>query len=157
MKVTTELKSLIKRSFEEKRKAVEMQFREMAEKEYQEKIEWMESLPEYQQFLQAQRVLKEKLKEEESLQHGVRMMSSEKCCPYYVAMDFNRVLEMTSKDFLRDNVYNYLRYNEETREAYNKELTKINVEQESLLIKLTYERDLEKIKEMLGEYGISLT
>ena len=36
----------------------------------------------------------------------------------------------------------------------DKEVKTMDLAQESLMIKLTYEKDLEKIREMLGEYDI---
>lgn len=149
MKVTTELKSLIKRSFEEKRQAVEKEFKDMAEAKYREKIEWLESLPEYQQFINAQEALRSKLDSIEDLDFSVVHR------PYYRGMS-NPYLEIDSKKIIVNNAYNYLKNNKEVKEQRENRIKEIDMAQESLLIKLTYEKDLEKIKEMLNEYGINL-
>lgn len=152
MKVTTELKSLIKRSFEEKRQMVEKEFRDMAEAQYQEKIDWLENLPEYQQFISVQEALKNKLDMTSDLK-----LTTTYNKPYYYNSNYNRnLLELTSKKIIVDNTHTYLRNSTEIIKERESKIREIDMAQESLLIKLTYEKDLEKIKEMLNEYGINL-
>lgn len=152
MKVTTELKSLVKRLFEEKRQMVEKEFRDMAEAQYQEKIDWLENLPEYQQFISAQEALKNKLDMTSDLNFTTTHNK-----PYYYNSNYNRhLLELTSKSLIVDNTRAYLKSNSEVLKERESKIREIDMAQESLLIKLTYEKDLEKIKEVLEEYGISL-
>lgn len=137
MKVTTELKNLIKRQFEDKKNIAEKEYREQGKIKYQEELESFKQTDVYKNYIASVNELKKYLE----------TCSTKYDCysdyPYYY----------------NDNVY--FKYSDDMLKAqYNYSccnlLNELDRKRDSLLIKLTYEKDFDKVQELLKEYGIEL-
>lgn len=156
MKVTTELKKLIKRSFDEKRIEIRKEAQEKAEKTYQGIIEEITSSAEFEALYTASQNFYNKfkyLKDEVFSSGGSYSMN---CKTYYTASTFDDLENINPRKLIVDNTFSYLRNNHMQNKETNKLITELDRQQESLMIKLTYERNLDVIKELLAEYDIEI-
>lgn len=149
MKVTTELKNLIKRSFDEKRAIVKREAENIARKEYENVLEEVSNSKEFKDYVNAANAFYERFKNLSAKSYG------EECEPYYV-YNLSDLKNIEPKHIVRDNVGSYARYNNSIMEEVRSKVEELDLAQESLLIKLTYEKDLDKIREMLAEYDITI-
>lgn len=149
MRVTTELKNLIKRSFDEKRAIVRREAESIARKKYENVFSEVNNSKEFQDYVKAANALYERFKDLSKKSYG------EECEPYYV-YNFSDLNDIKPERIVHDNVSTYVRYNKDIMAEEREKITKLDLEQESLMIKLTYEKDLDKIREMLAEYDIKI-
>lgn len=138
LKVSTELKNVIKRSFEEKKKTLRKDMERQNEESYQKKLKELEDSKEFKAYVKAYKALEEKFYDEKFNIHN-----SEES--WYVSFH-----EPHSDSFIEK------KYWSKRDSLIEKEMTKLEQEKETLLIKLTYEKDFEEIKKMLAEYEIYL-
>lgn len=150
MKVTTELKNLIKRNFDEKRATVTRELKEVANDLYESKKKEVENSKEFKAYVKACKELYERFKEDYDAQ-GYRYDGK---TPYRLHLDNMNDVEVV--DIIKDNIDCYAKYNEDITTNINKEVKALDLAQEALMIKLTYEKDLDKIREMLAEYDITI-
>lgn len=148
MKVTTELKNLIKRHFEEMKQERIKINKEERRKIHDERAAEIENSSEFKNYVEAAKMLYEYLKPDyEEKGHGAWNDNKLNTVPYYYNQGyFSSLLEIKGTNFIWENG----RFNA------NVETTDLTRAQEGLLIKLTYEKDIEVIKSLLSEYGIEL-
>lgn len=149
MKVTTELKNLIKRSFDEKRAKVSSELKSVAQDLFEEKRKEVASSKEFKAYVKASAALYERFKDDYKEQ-GDNYNGK-------TAYNFRKLSNLSDvevEDIVGNNSDYYARYNEDIKTNVKKEITELDLAQESLMIKLTYEKDLDDVREMLGEYGI---
>jgi hypothetical protein len=142
MKVTTELKRLITEAFSLKEKQYREELKETATKEYQTILTELESTEVFQNYKEAAKELADYLDEKYS-DVGTYSKSTK---PYYRETTRN-IVDVKPSDFIGEIISRYvsrqpMRYSQS--------------EQDKLLVKLIYEKDLETIKELLKEYDIEL-
>ena len=148
MKVTTELKNLIKRSFDEKRTKVTNEFKAVANEMYEQKRKEVEDSKEFKDYLNACKALYERF-EEDCKSQGNRYDGNK---PFHLCLNKDIKIE----NIVNCNVDSYVYYNKNNKTNLNNEKQKLDLAQESLMIKLTYEKDLNTIREMLAEYDITI-
>ena len=146
MKVTTELKNLIKRNFDEKRSKVKQKVIDLSKKEYEEMKKEFENSVEYKNFVSASNALFKAFESQAVYPY------SENKKPYYFTTHFKELAKNKVEDFISEDYY----FSNKNQEKWKDEINKLDLEQESLMIKLTYERDLDKIRALLAEYDISI-
>ena len=149
MKVTTELKNLIRRSFDEKRAIVQKDAENVARKEYESVLAEVANSKEFDAYIKAANAFYEKFKDLNSNSYG------EKCEPYYV-YHLSDLKDIKPENVVHENVKSYVRYNNELMAEVRSKIEELDLAQEALMIKLTYEKDLDKIREMLAEYDITI-
>lgn len=149
MKVTTELKNLIKRSFDEKRAIVQKEAEGIARKEYESVLGEVASSKEFKDYIKAANAFYERFKNLHTKSYG------EECEPYYV-YNLSDLKDIKPERIVHDNVSAYVRYNNNLMAEIRARVEELNLAQEALLIKLTYEKDFDKIREMLAEYDIKI-
>lgn len=148
MKVTTELKNLIKRSFDEKRAKITNEIKSNAKDLFEEKKKEVATSKEFKTYVKACKALYEKFEEDYKAQGN-----------YYDGktvynMKIGNLTDVKVEDIITDNVSCYSKYNDDIQTNISKEIKALDLAQESLMIKLTYEKDLDTIKAMLAEYDI---
>ena len=150
MKVTTELKNLIKNEFAKKVAKVKSEIklnRETAYKAELEKLKYNETFNEIKSLMA-------KLYDEYSgkyIEDGSRWEKSTAKDVAYITREFKEFKNLKPSDLLGDNSY----YLERLEEGQDK-IAELKKQEQSLLIKLTYEKDLDVIKQMLAEYDINI-
>ena len=149
MKVTTELKNLIKRRFDEKRAIVQKEAENVARKEYESVLAEVANSKEFDVYIKAANAFYERFKNLNSNSYG------EKCEPYYV-YHLGDLKDIKPENIVHENVKSYVRYNNELMAEVRAKVEELDLAQEALMIKLTYEKDLDKIREMLAEYDITI-
>lgn len=148
MKVTTELKNLIKRSFDEKRAKVTSEIKFVAEGLFEEKKREVSTSKEFKAYVKACKALYERFEEDYKAQGD-----------YYSGktaynMKISDLADVKVEDIISNNVSCYSKYNDDIQTNIGKEIKALDLAQESLMIKLTYEKDFDTIKAMLAEYDI---
>lgn len=139
MKVTTELKNLIKREFAKKIEDAKSNSRKEYEEKFNKEKEKFINTDVYKNFIDAQKKLRKYLEDKEK-ENGDYYSSKEGF--YYTSSYVSRDYE----DFLR-----------KSRTSYDsKAVDKIDRDMEMVLIKLTYEKDFENVKKLLSEYQINI-
>ena len=151
MKVTTELKNLIKRSFDEKRVNITRELKEAANNLYEEKKNEVANSKEFKEYVKACNLLYERFKEDYNNQGSNRYDGK---TPF--RLYFDGIHNVKIDNVVGSNVDYYARNNNEIQTNVNKEIKALDLAQEALMIKLTYEKDLDKIREMLAEYDITI-
>lgn len=137
MKVTTELKNLIKRKFKEKENAYVEEQKKLMEESRNKRIKEIEESKEYKYYVDATNRL-------------VKFISDlENKYPYKDRFDngFYYTLSYLGVKDAKDFVYNT---------TYGVDVSTITEQMEKVLIRLTYEKDFEKVVELLAEYGIEI-
>lgn len=145
MKVTTELKNVIKRSFAERKEALRKAFLEEAKTTYNEKIKWLSELPEFQEYIAASKKLEEKLKDIPGSRSPIPPNTYYYRKQYFCEVEPENII-------VSESPYYICEHNPEL----NKQIDKLSNEQDALLVKLTYEKDIKKIEKLLEEYQITL-
>ena len=145
MKVTTELKNIVKTAFDNKLAEYRKTKLESNRREYEDAVEWIENTPEYKEFIVAfdrlYRMLEPDINAKNKKVDGVFTSG------YYYQNDLH------IKPFAR----NIIKESPNWRIFENDEgLKRIEREQNALLVKLTYEKDMDRIQELLSSYGIEL-
>ena len=148
MKVTTELKNLIRRSFDENRAKVLREAEESAEQEYIKILNEVGKSKEFKAYTKAANTFYEKFKELQCGAYG------DNCKPYYTGSSFDNIKEVTPEHFIQKNVRTYVKYNNDVMNSVHEKVKELDLAQESLMIKLTYEKDIETVRSMLAEYDI---
>lgn len=145
MKVTTELKNIVKAAFAEKEAAYRKSKLEAYQREYEEAVKWIESTSEHIEYVAALNRLKERLTPDIKL----RNTRVDGCYPtsYYYQCDFSKTI--SAKNLIAASPTWRIFENDE-------ELKKFKKEQDALLVKLTYEKDMDRIQELLSDYGIEI-
>lgn len=81
----------------------------------------------------------------------------ERSKPWYsTSMFTNLRYNIEAKNIFGSNITSYIKYNDETMASVREKIKEIDLAEESLLIKLTYEKDIETIRAMLAEYDITI-
>ena len=145
MKVTTELKNIVKTAFAKKAEAYRKSKLEDMHREYESAVEWLENTQEYKDYIIALERLHERLKPDIAVRNA-----RDKGCDstaYYYQFDFSK--QLSARNIIRENGNWTLFENDE-------ELNKIEREQNTLLVKLTYEKDMDRIQALLAEYDIEI-
>ena len=62
--------------------------------------------------------------------------------------------DIKPEDIISDNSSYYSKYNNDIQNELGSKVKELDLAQESLMIKLTYEKDLDTVREMLAEYDI---
>ena len=62
--------------------------------------------------------------------------------------------DIKPEDIISDNSSYYSKYNVDIQNELGSKVKELDLAQESLMIKLTYEKDLHTVREMLAEYDI---
>lgn len=150
MKVTTELKNLIKRSFDEKRAKVTRELKATATDLYEEKKKEVANSKEFKAYVKACRALYERFEEDYKAQ-GNRYDGK---MPFILYLDNKNDVKI--ENVIGNNADYYAKYNESIQTNVNKEVKALDLAQESLMIKLTYEKDLDTVRAMLAEYDITI-
>lgn len=145
MKVTTELKNIVKAAFKKKETEYRKWKLEKVHVEYESAVAWLENTTEYKDYVAALNRLVEMLKPD----YEVRNVRVDGMYPtsYYYQFDFNK--KVSGKTFISESPSWRLFENDE-------ELRKLEQEQNALLVKLTYEKDMERIQDLLASYGIEI-
>ena len=151
MKVTTELKSLIRRSFDEKRALVQRNAEEESTAKYNELIKNVKSSKEFKNLVKAANTFRDTFAEYET---GNRCTDNNN--PWYTTSSFDNLKDIQPTNLFANNVRTYIKYNEETMSDVRAKEKELDLAQESLMIKLTYEKDLDAIRTMLAEYDITI-
>lgn len=150
MKVTTELKNLIKAEFAKKRKDVETEIKLKQKEKYKAELEKMR----YNQTFNEIKKLFAKLYDEWSvgyLDEGERYDKTTAQDVVYLRSEFKNLSDMEPEHLLGDNYWCLDKF-----ENGADKINELKKQEQSLLIKLTYEKDLEVIKQMLAEYDINI-
>lgn len=150
MKVTTELKNLIKRSFSEKKMLVQREAEKEANAEYEAVFNDVANSEEFKNYVKAANALYDKVKDLNPTSYGA------KCRPYHTAYRIGELKDVKPESIICNNVSTFVKYNDKIMEDVNNKIREIDLAQESLMIKLTYEKDLETVRAMLAEYGINI-
>ena len=148
MKVTTELKKIIERSFDEQKRQKYAELDAKIEKIITDKREEMESTQEYKNYVKAANALYNKYEKE--IKKDLKERSKYQR-PYYLGY-MKDIENIDSNYFVHDNKDSYDRRDKERSKIYDD----IEMQRESLLVRLTYEKDLDKIRNLLSQYGIVL-
>ena len=149
MKVTTELKNLIKDEFSKKRSIIEQDAREFQKEKYNEAINEIESDKSFKVLKEAANQLYEK--------YGTRFVNDRKTYETtendfcYITSTMNTLQDLKGSCLFANNSYSYNKLN-----LYGDKIKELNKQEQSLLIKLTYEKDIDVIKSMLQEYDINV-
>lgn len=143
MKVTTELKNIVKNAFSEKATAYRKRKCEEFHKEYLKARAWIENSKEYQEYVAARDRLLSMLE----VDMETHNRSSDRPTPYYYKVSVKD--KISPATFIGENNYSYGFDRDE-------ELTKLEKEQNALLVKLTYEKDMDRIQALLADYGIEI-
>lgn len=150
MKVTTELKNLIKAEFANKRAKVKAKIKLDRENAYKAELEKLSC---NETFIEIKKLM-EKLYSEYAVDYLEGGKRWEKTTPkdvVYMTNKFSEFKNLKPSDLLGDNSY-FLDHLEEGQD----EISELKKQEQSLLIKLTYEKDLDVIKQMLAEYDINI-
>ena len=150
MKVTTELKNLIKNEFANKVAKVKAEIKLNRESAYKAEIEKLR----YNETFNEIKSLMAKLYDEYAekyIEDGKRWDKSTSKDIAYITSKFKEFKNLKPSDLLGDNSY----YLERLEDGQDK-ITELKKQEQSLLIKLTYEKDLDVIKQMLAEYDINI-
>ena len=142
MKVTSELKSIVKCAFNERKTAYRKRKVEEHNAEYKAALEWVENSEEYKDYVAAYERLKAMLTPDAEVRNKKYNNNQPTAYFYY---NFKK---LSPTEFIREN-YRYPLDNDE-------ELVRIEKEQNALLVKLTYEKDMDRIQELLSTYGIEI-
>ena len=150
MKVTTELKNLIKTEFANKRAKVKAEIKLNRETVYKAELEKLN----YNKTFNEIKSLMAKLYDEYAgkyIEDGHRWDKTTSKDIAYITSKFKEFKNLKPSDLLGDNSY----YLERLEEGQDK-IAELKKQEQSLLIKLTYEKDLDVIKQMLAEYDINI-
>ena len=145
MKVTTELKNLIRRSFDEKRANVSNEIKSVAKDLFEEKRNEVISSKEFKAYVKA---LYERFENDYKSEGDYYSGNT----AYRLRIEgFN---DIKPEDIISDNSSYYSKYNNDIQNELGSKVKELDLAQESLMIKLTYEKDLDTVREMLAEYDI---
>lgn len=147
MKVTTELKHIISRSFDEKLNKEYDELNTKIKKSISDKKDEVLATKEYKDYRKAADALYKKYEKE--IQRDMKRYGKNNK-PY--RLDEMKFLLNDIGFFVGDNSYCYNEYGKEKNNIKDS----LSKQKESLLIKLTYEKDLDRIKSLLSEYGIDI-
>ena len=150
MKVTTELKNLIKAEFAKKRRDVETEIKLKQKESYKAELEKMR----YNKTFNEIKKLFAKLYEEwavEYLEESDRYNKTTAQDIVYLRSEFKKFSDMQPEHLLGNNDWCL-----DKLESGADKITELKKQEQSLLIKLTYEKDLDVIKQMLSEYDINI-
>ena len=148
MKVTTELKNLIRRSFDEKRANVSNEIKSVAKDLFEEKRNEVISSNEFKAYVKACKALYERFEEDYKSEGNYYSGNT----AYRLKIEgFN---DIKPEDIISDNSSYYSKYNTDIQNELGSKVKELDLAQESLMIKLTYEKDLDTVREMLAEYDI---
>lgn len=145
MKVTTELKNIVKCAFKNKASEYRKQELEMRDRKFKLAVEWIANSTAFQEYVAALKRL------EATLKPNIEAMNTKVngVYPgaYYYQFDFSK----------NASPYAFIQKTSDWRIFENDEnLEKLEKEQNALLVKLTYEKDMDRIQELLSSYGIEL-
>ena len=143
MKVTSELKKYIKRSFDEKKEKTRQEIKQKADDAYDAKLKEMEESDEFKALKEAYHVFKDKFYDEK--------YDSKTSKESWYLRFFDEYEEASY--FIRKS-YNF--YDSEQTKEIHLACDELDKQCEKVLIKLTYEKDLDAVKELLAEYDIYL-
>lgn len=150
MKVTTELKNLIKAEFTKKRNDVETEIKLKQQENYRAELEKMR----YNKTFNEIKKLFAKLYDDyavEYIKEGETYSKTTSQDFVYLSNEFERFSDMKPEHLLGNN-----RWALDRLESGADKINELKKQEQSLLIKLTYEKDLEVIKQMLAEYDINI-
>ena len=150
MKVTTELKNLIKRSFDEKRAKVTRELKAVATDMYEEKRKEVANSKEFKAYVKACKALYERFEEEYKSQGNYYDGKT----PFRLYLE--NMGDVKVEDIIKSNADYYSKYNKDIQTNVSEEIKTLDLAQESLMIKLTYEKDLDTVRAMLAEYDITI-
>lgn len=142
MKVTTELKNLIKAEFEKKKEDYRKESKKQGKIQYEAELEKFKQTEVYQNYIKSVRELQDYLKVCEKTYGRYGEYDSFRLPYYYDNSDYFRKAE--------DMIKAYYNYNSNNNDM------DFNSQRDKLLIKLTYEKDFDKVQALLKEYGIEL-
>lgn len=148
MKVTTELKNLIRRSFDEKRANVSNEIKSVAKDLFEEKRNEVISSKEFKAYVKACKALYDRFENDYKSQGDYY---SGNTAYRFKIEGFN---DVKVENVITDNSIYYSKYNNDIQNKLGNKVEELDLAQESLMIKLTYEKDLETVRAMLAEYGI---
>ena len=135
----------MKCAFDKKKAEYKKAKLESNHREYETALEWLESTPEHQDYMTARNRLLEMLKPDYEVRNA--RVDGNYTTPYYYQFDFNK--KVSAKNFIGEAPTWRIFENDD-------ELKKFEREQNTLLVKLTYEKDMERIQELLSSYGIEI-
>lgn len=148
MKVTTELKNLIRRSFDEKRANVSNEIKSVAKDLFEEKRNEVISSKEFKAYVKACKSLYERFENDYKSEGDYYSGNT----AYRLRIEgFN---DIKPEYIISDNSGCYSKYNNDIQDKLGNKIKELDLAQESLMIKLTYEKDLDTVREMLAEYDI---
>lgn len=150
MKVTTELKNLIKDEFSKKREKIKQDALDFQKTKYQEAVLDIENNKAFRTLKDAANKLYEEYSGKYITENKKYNSSTENDICFVTSM-LSNLKKLTGKMLFGDNYYNYNKL-----DTYQDKITELNKQEQSLLIKLTYEKDIDVIKSMLAEYDISI-
>ena len=153
MRVTTELKNLINRSFDEKRAKIKTDAESKAREEYEYFLNEFGKSKEFKAYAKAAQNLYYTFKDQMS-----KNDYGSDCKPWYASSYFKNLDGDGVKPNMLcgNNVSIYMRCNDETMKEVRDKVKELDLAQESLMIKLPYEKDLETVRAMLAEYDITI-
>lgn len=145
MKVTTELKRLIHTQFEKERDAVRKEMAELAKDRFDSFCAEVEASPEWRDFAAARQRMYEKYRD--------RIVKSSKDYPVSNGTPVaGSSIENMKTSRVRDFFYSWTR----SSVLYPEGFKYTQQAEDSLLVRLTYEKDLERIQALLREYDLEL-
>ena len=147
MKVSTELKSIIVGEFSKRKKAIEKKYEDVVREAYKKRLTELEESKEFIEFMRATRALCDSLKDD--CEKHPDLYTNE--TPYAYGDLFYKLMKLESKQIIRSNEYRCTK-----SDVYFDELHENERQRDTLLIKLTYEKNMEDITKLLAEYGIEL-
>lgn len=145
MKVTTELKNIVKGAFAKKAEEYRKSKLDANHREYESAVEWLENTREYQDYVTALDRLKVFLTPD--IEARNKRINGSYPTAYYYQCDFSK--KASVRNIIYESPNWRLFENDE-------ELKKLELEQNALLVKLTYEKDMDRIQALLSSYGIEI-
>lgn len=145
MKVTTELKRLIHTQFEKKRETVKSELAEQMGERFDAFCAEVEASPEWKAFAAARLGLYEKYK-------SYLLRNTSKDYPPQGTPVAGSNIDGMKISRVRDYFYMWSR----GRVEYPEDFKYTQQVEDSLLVRLTYEKDLERIQALLREYDLEL-
>lgn len=142
MKVTTELKNIIKSNFAKRKDQCLKEEVARQEQEYKTVCKTIEDSDEYRKLLEAIDNFNKRF--------GERELNFKVERSYYVKSVFQEMCNLKPENFIGKP------YRRCDSPEYKAQIEELENQQNALLVKLTYEKDLDKIKETLLNYGITL-
>lgn len=145
MKVSTELKNLIKGEFENKREELSQKYIQLRKAEYNNTAKFIEEDEDFKELVNLAKKFHDKYKDSIPNTDGYRNSST-----FYSAGTFKALADLKTNNIITFNSsYSY-------DENYKDDLKTLNKNEQTLLLTLQYQKDLDSVVDLLASYDIKL-